>query len=67
MNLTKNIEFKNFKSTNSKKKIQKFFTELINEKNYILNSLRKSYKDSFHKSDINKYKKCSKIVIIELG
>ena len=64
MNLTKNIEFKNFKSTNSKKKIQKFFINLINENNYILSSLRKSYKDSFHKSDINKYKKYSKIVII---
>ena len=67
MNLTKNIEFKNFKSTNSKKKIQKFFKELINENNYILSSLRKSYKDSFHKSDIKKYKKYSKIVIIGIG
>ena len=67
MNLTKNIEFKNFKSTNSKKKIQKFFKQLINENNYILSSLRKSYKDSFHKSDINKYKKYSKIVIIGIG
>ncbi len=67
MNLTKNIEFKNFNSTNSKKKIQKLFKKLINENNHILNSLSKSYKDSFHKSNITKYKKYQNIFIIGIG
>ncbi|MDC0233483.1 glucose-6-phosphate isomerase [Candidatus Pelagibacter sp.] len=67
MKLTKNIEFKNFKLKNSKKKIQRLFIKLINENNYILKSLNKSYKDSFNKTDIAKFKKYTNIVIIGIG
>ncbi len=67
MKLTKNIEFKNFKLTKSKKKIQKLFSNLIHEQNYNLNSLKKSYKNSFQKSDITNYKKYPNIVIIGIG
>ena len=67
MKLTKNIEFKNFKLNNSKKKIQNIFRSLINENNHTLNSLSKSYKDSFNKSDILKYRNNLNILIIGIG
>ena len=56
--LTSGIHFKNFKqnkkiySSQAKKQILLLFKE----KNYILNSLKKNYKDSFSKKIINKYK-----------
>ena len=67
MNLTKSIEFKNFKFKNSKKKIHRLFKKLINENNLILKSLSKSYKDSFKESEISKYKNYSNIIIIGMG
>ena len=67
MNLTKNIKFKNFRLKNSKKKIQSLFLKLLNENNQILNSLRKSYKDSYNKKDIFNYKNFSCVVIVGMG
>ena len=67
MKLTKNIEFKNFKVKSSKKKIQNIFRGLIKEKNHTLNSLSKSYKDSYNKSDILKYRNNLNILIIGIG
>ena len=67
MNLTKSIEFKNFKFKNSKKKIHKLFKKLINENNLILKSLSKSYKNSFKESEISKFKNYSNIIIIGMG
>ena len=67
MTLTKNIKFKNFKLINSKNKISNLLKKLFNEKNQIICSLDKSYKDSFSKKKIQKFKKHTNIVLIGMG
>ena len=67
MNLTDNILFKNFKKTTNNKKLKKILLSLLNQENQIINSLRKSYKDSWKKVDIKKYKKFSNINLIGMG
>jgi len=67
--LTSGIHFKNFK--NNKKinnpKIKIFFLSLFKEKNYVLDSLKKNYRDNFSKKLINKYKKYSAFKVIGMG
>ncbi|MBD1159922.1 glucose-6-phosphate isomerase [Pelagibacterales bacterium SAG-MED14] len=61
--------FKNFKKnkkTNSSQ-VKKKLLLLFKEKNYILDSLKKNYKDSFSKKLINKYKKYSTFKVIGMG
>ncbi|MBD1171558.1 glucose-6-phosphate isomerase [Pelagibacterales bacterium SAG-MED04] len=61
--------FKNFKKnkkTNSSQ-VKKRLLLLFKEKNYILDSLKKNYKDSFSKKIINKYKKYSTFKVIGMG
>ncbi len=67
MNLTENILFKNFKKTKNSKKLKKLLLDLLNQENYIINSLRKSYQDSWKKIDIKKYKKFSNVNLIGMG
>jgi glucose-6-phosphate isomerase len=67
MNLTKNIKFKNFRLKNSKKKIQSLLLQLLSEKNQILDSLSKSYKNSYDKKDILNYKNFSSVAIVGMG
>ena len=67
--LTPGIYFKNFKKnkkTNSSQ-VKKKLLLLFKEKNYILDSLKKNYKDSFSKKIINKYKKYSTFKVIGMG
>ena len=67
--LTSGIYFKNFKKnkkTNSSQ-VKKKLLLLFKEKNYILDSLKKNYKDSFSKKIINKYKKYSTFKVIGMG
>ena len=67
--LTSGIYFKNFKKnkkTNSFQ-VKKKLLLLFKEKNYILDSLKKNYKDSFSKKIINKYKKYSTFKVIGMG
>ena len=67
--LTSGIYFKNFKKnkkTNSSQ-VKKKLLLSFKEKNYILNSLKKNYKDSFSKKIINKYKKYSNFKVIGMG
>ena len=45
--LTKNIIFKNFNFKSSNKKVSNFFKEFSKEENEIINSLKKTYKDSY--------------------
>ena len=67
--LTSGIYFKNFK--NNKKtnnsQVKKKLLLLSKEKNYILDSIKKNYKDSFSKIIINKYKKYSIFKVIGMG
>ncbi len=67
--LTSGIYLKNFKKnkkTNSSQ-VKKKLLLLFKEKNYILDSLKKTYKDSFSKKIINKYKKYSTFKVIGMG
>ena len=67
MTLTKNIKFRNFNIKKPKKKIASLFKELINNINSIIESMSKTYRDSFKKKNISKYKKHSNIVLIGMG
>ena len=59
--LGKNIKFKNFdlkkKNFNKKKKIFSIYKNLIKEKNEVILSLDKRYKDSFSKKKVKKLEK----------
>ena len=46
--LTSGISFVNFKKKNKSLKIRKNLQSIINDKNEILNSLSKNYKDNWH-------------------
>ena len=65
--LTSGISFVNFKKKNKSLKIRKNLQSIINDKNEILNSLSKNYKDSYKKNLINKYKAFSNYRIIGMG
>ena len=65
--LTKNINFRNFNIKKPHNKIINLFKKLIQNKNSIFESMSKSYKDSFSKKKIFKYKKYSNVVLIGMG
>ena len=65
--LTPGISFVNFKKKNKSFKLRKNLQSIINDKNEILNSLSKNYKDSYKKNLINKYKAFSNYRIIGMG
>ena len=67
--LTPGINFKNFKKNKKIKnsQIKKKLLSLFNKKNYVLDSLKKNYKDNFSKKLINKYKKYSTFKVIGMG
>ncbi len=67
--LTPGINFKNFKKNKkiNNSQIRKKFLSLFNEKNYVLDSLKKNYKDNFSKKLTNKYKKNFNFKVIGMG
>jgi len=65
--LTKNINFKNFKSKKNNIKIKKDLNFILKEKNAVLKSLSSSYKNSYNKKTIAKFKKYSHIRVIGMG
>ena len=65
--LTSNIDFKNFKTKNNTKKIKKILKKILQEDNEVIKSLRKTYKNSYHRKLINKYNKASNYRIIGMG
>ena len=67
MNITKTIFFKGFQNKRSKKSISKILKDLINSENQILKSLSKSYKNSYSKKFIYKFKKFSIINLFGMG
>ncbi len=67
MKLTKNINFRNFNIKKPKKKIANLLKDLLNNNHSVIESMRNSYKDSFTKKNISKYKKYSNIVLIGMG
>ena len=67
MNITKTIYLKGFKNKKSNKRIIKIFKKLIEEKNEIIRSLTKTYKNSYTNKFLTKYKKYSEIRLIGMG
>ena len=65
--LTKNISFKNFKVKKNNSKIKSIFSSLIKEKNEVLLSMSKNYKNSFNNKIINKYKNSYNFRVIGMG
>tara|TARA_Y100000996_G_scaffold86898_1_gene60644 strand:+ start:526 stop:1689 length:1164 start_codon:yes stop_codon:yes gene_type:complete len=65
--LTQNIKLKNFKKEKQNKKIFNLLKNLLKEKNEIINSFSKFYRDSYTKSQISKLKKFANILIIGMG
>jgi len=65
--LTKNINFKNFKSKKKNDKVRNNLKVILNENNEILKSLSSSYKNSYNKKTILKFKKYSNIKVIGMG
>ena len=64
---TKNINFKNFQIVKINSKLKKNLKKLLDERNQIINSFDKSYKNSYDRTKILKYKKFSDILLIGMG
>ena len=64
---TKNISFKNFKIKKNNSKIKRIFSSLIKEKNEVLLSMSKNYKNSFQNKILNKYKNGYNFRLIGMG
>ncbi len=65
--LTEGIIFKNFKKKSSKVKIKKELHFIINKKNYVLDSLKNTYKNCYPKNILNKYQKYLNFKVIGMG
>ena len=65
--LTKNIDFKNFKSKKNTPKVRKKLKKLLQENNEVIKSLKKTYKNSFNKKLVNKYHKNLNYRVIGMG
>ena len=65
--LTKNINFKNFKLKKFNNKIKKDLVIILEENNEVLKSLSPSYKNSYNKKTISKFKNYSHIKVIGMG
>ena len=65
--LNKDINFKNFLNTKNNPKIKKDLENLLKNNLQILETLKPSYKYSYSKKLISKYKKFSNIRIIGMG
>jgi len=65
--ITEGIRFFNFKKKINIKKTKKNLNSILNEKNQVIQSLSRDYKNSFKKKKINKYKKNSNFRVIGMG
>ena len=65
--LTTGISFINFKVKSKISRVKKELRFLINQKNQVIISLSKNYKNNFNKKILNKYKKFKNFQIIGMG
>ena len=65
--LTSGISFVNFKKKNKSLKLKKNLQSIINNKNEIIKSLSKNYRDSYKKNLVDKYKLFSNYRVIGMG
>ena len=64
---TQNISFKNFLIKNKNTFVNKKLNLILKEKNQVINSLSKSYKDNFSKKNIEYFNKKFDYRIIGMG
>ncbi|MDC3101496.1 glucose-6-phosphate isomerase [Candidatus Pelagibacter sp.] len=64
---TKSIKFQNFKIKKKNLDVKKKLKSILDDKNYIIDSLNENYKNSFTKDQIRKYKKNSNFRVIGMG
>ncbi len=65
--ITRGINFKNFKIKKSSQLVKKNLNELLKEKNEIIQSLKKNYRNSFDSNFIKKYRKYTNLRLIGIG
>ena len=65
--LSKNIKFKNFNHKPINKRLNKYFSEILNKDDEILKSLTPNYKYQYSKKLIQKFKKNKVLKIIGMG
>ena len=65
--ISDNISFKNFKLKNKNQKLKQKLISILSEENEVINSLKKSYKNSYTKKLINKFKKSKNFRLIGIG
>ena len=65
--LTRNIDFKNFKTKKNPQKVKKELKKLLKENNEVIKSLRKTYKNSYNRKLVNKYNKSLNYRVIGMG
>ena len=65
--ITKNIVFKSFLNIKKNKKITKDFQKLLKDQPPLFETLKPTYKYSYSKKIISKYKKFSNIRVIGMG
>ncbi len=65
--LTKNINLKNYENIKPNKKIFELLKKIFDENNEILQSLKSTYKDSYKKKTVTRYKKFSEFLLIGMG
>ena len=65
--LTKNIDLKNFKIKTNNKKVLKNFNVLLNDPPKFFETLKPTYKYSYPKKALSKYKNITNIRIIGMG
>ncbi len=65
--LSQGISFKNFKHKNNNKKFKQKLKSILSERNEVINSLKKNYKNSYTKKLISKHKKTKNFRLIGMG
>ncbi len=67
MKISKSVSFEGFRLKVHKKNLKNQLKKILNNKNEVINSLCKSYKNSYSKKTIFKLKKYSEIYLIGMG
>ena len=65
--ISQNISFKNFKLKNKNQKLKKKLISILSEENEVISSLKKSYKNSYTKKLIKKFKNSKNFRLIGMG
>ena len=65
--ISQNISFKNFKLKNKNQKLKQKLRSILSEENEVINSLKKSYKNSYTKKLIKKFKNSKNFRLIGMG